>query len=346
MVLAVGSSSVSMVSVKGRRGGSRSVSDCGVAVKPGAGKACPSSGDRKQLELVAVEHERRIRAARRVGPQGEAGGHPRPRRVQADVEIDPVDQEIARAVILEADDWGVSVRMSRSKPWVGPAKAMAGRYGRRRRSRQRPARCGRSERFPIVAASARRGRRRAGSRDFASARAVPARRQVVHRGDVEGGLDAAMIVDDEPGLGAPDAHGVAVGDACRPASLSRQARGDARRPSRRRLPGPRAGWREGLDMGVDLHLRAELVLDRGLDRLAISCAAPRLMRPSTSRSRLTDRRPRQVLHGDVVDRHAQLAPRSGAPARGRSRRRAGPVGRDRELAPAAAPRGSPPRPCP
>ena len=64
MVLAVGSISVSIVSVKGRRGGSAIVSACGVAAKAPAGSGAAVERKRHEVELVAVEHERRVRLAR------------------------------------------------------------------------------------------------------------------------------------------------------------------------------------------------------------------------------------------------------------------------------------------
>jgi hypothetical protein len=55
-------------------------------------------------KLVPVEDERRIRAPDRVRAERERRRDPRLRRMEPDVELDPIDQEVAGAVILQADN--------------------------------------------------------------------------------------------------------------------------------------------------------------------------------------------------------------------------------------------------
>ena len=68
--------------------------------------------ERLQDELVPVEDQRRVAAAGRVGPQRQRRGDPGRRGMKPDVELDPVDQEIARAGNPRGGRWGVeSLRM-------------------------------------------------------------------------------------------------------------------------------------------------------------------------------------------------------------------------------------------
>ena len=71
-----------------------------------AGQRFSVERDGQQGELVSVKHERRVGLAGRVGPQGQASGHSRAGRVQPDIEVHAIDQEIARTIIFETDELG------------------------------------------------------------------------------------------------------------------------------------------------------------------------------------------------------------------------------------------------
>ena len=93
-----------MVSVNGRRGGCAMREPLRRGLEFAGRQALPSSASALQVHLVAVEHQRRVAAALRVGAEREGRGHPRRGRVQPDIELDPVDQEVAGPVILKAND--------------------------------------------------------------------------------------------------------------------------------------------------------------------------------------------------------------------------------------------------
>ena len=69
--------------------------------------------------VVAVEHERRARDTGRVRADREARTHAGLARVQAHIELHPVDEVVGRAVVGETDGLGVICAHGASR-WQGP----------------------------------------------------------------------------------------------------------------------------------------------------------------------------------------------------------------------------------
>ena len=62
--------------------------------------------DRRRDKSVAVEHESGAGPPLRVRPDGETGDDARCRRVEADIEIDRVDQIIRRPIVFQTNGFG------------------------------------------------------------------------------------------------------------------------------------------------------------------------------------------------------------------------------------------------
>ena len=105
-MLADGSTIVSISSRNGRCGGCAMVSRSPVATYCPAGKRRAVELQRGQLELLAVEHERRGAALVGIGLQRQRRADPRRGRVERDVEFDRLHQPVGRAIIGKADGAG------------------------------------------------------------------------------------------------------------------------------------------------------------------------------------------------------------------------------------------------
>ena len=60
-------------------------------------------GGRDELEFVAIELQRGVGPALRVGPQGERGDDARRLAIERNIEIDRIDQELGDAIVFEAN---------------------------------------------------------------------------------------------------------------------------------------------------------------------------------------------------------------------------------------------------
>ncbi len=81
------------------------VSRSAVATNCSGGSGVAVERQRGQVEAVAIEHQRRRGGA--AGRERERRAHPRGGRVEADVEIDGLDQPVRRAIVLETDGAGL-----------------------------------------------------------------------------------------------------------------------------------------------------------------------------------------------------------------------------------------------
>ena len=152
-MLAAGSTSVSISSVNGRRGG------CAM-VRPFGRRDIAVGWQRRAVELqrderqpIAVEHQRGRSAGRRIGLQLERRAHRRLRRMQLDVEIDGFDQPIGRPVFGQADGTGFfgAHHVVVGAQWRGVGRDLSRRSGQsyvaRSRSRAGIA-CAQQQRLP------------------------------------------------------------------------------------------------------------------------------------------------------------------------------------------------------
>ena len=76
--------------------------------RKGFGDGCRAvEPQRRENQLVAVEHERRAGPASRVRPHRQAGMNPRRMAPEADVQLDRLDEVVRHAVVSEADRLGL-----------------------------------------------------------------------------------------------------------------------------------------------------------------------------------------------------------------------------------------------
>ncbi len=103
LVLAVGLISVSMVRLKGWRGAWGIVSVCRGGFELFRRQRDFVERHGFQVQLIAVENERRVERPSGLELHGERRGDTGPGRMQPNVKLDAIDQKVARPVILKAD---------------------------------------------------------------------------------------------------------------------------------------------------------------------------------------------------------------------------------------------------